>query len=72
MRLSTKLLITAAALVAGGAGIYAFAYHLYPPPAAREAAAPATPAAPAGPSVAELYDACVRGAWGRGLLKYPS
>lgn len=67
MRLSTKLLITAAAFVAGAAGIYAFAYHLYPPPTAsdRQAATPAlAPAsAPAGPSVAQLYDDCVRGAW---------
>jgi len=72
MRLSTKLLITAAALVAGGAGLYAVAFHFYPPPAVRDrqatapmpAAAPPTPSAsPAGPSVAQLYDACVRGAW---------
>lgn len=65
MRLSTKLLITAAAFVAGGTGIYAFAYHLYPPPTVRDrqAATPAPAAAPAGPSVAQLYDDCVRGAW---------
>jgi len=68
MRLSTKVLITAAALVAGGAGIYAFAFYLFPPPAVRDrqaaaAAPPASSASPAGPSVAELYDACVRGAW---------
>ena len=68
MRLSTKLLITAAALAAGGASIYAFAYHLYPPPTVRDrqAAKPvpaSSPSAAAGPSVAQLYDACVRGAW---------
>jgi tetratricopeptide (TPR) repeat protein len=68
MRISTKLLITAAALVAGGVGVYAFAYHFFPPPTARDrqaaAPAPATaPAAPSGPSVEQLYDACVRGAW---------
>ncbi len=67
MRLSTKLLITAAAFVAGGAGIYAFAYHLYPPPSVRDrqaaTPAPAPAAASAGPSVAQLYDDCVRGAW---------
>ncbi len=69
MRFSTKLLLTAAAFVAGGAGIYAFAYHLNPPPAVRQAASPApvapnpAPAAPSGPSVDQLFDECVRGAW---------
>lgn len=67
MRVSTKLLITAAIFVAGGVGIYAFAYRLFPPPTAldRQAATPAptAPAAPDGPSVTQLYDECVRGAW---------
>ncbi len=69
MRLSTKLLLTAAAFVAGGAGIYVFAYYINPPPTVRPgaapapAASPAAPAAPAGPSVAQLFDDCVRGAW---------
>ena len=69
MRLSTKLLLTAAAFVVGGAGIYAFAYHLYPPPTVRQAATPARPAppaaltTPAGPAVSQLFDDCVRGAW---------
>jgi tetratricopeptide (TPR) repeat protein len=69
MRLSTKLLLTAAAFIAGGAGIYAFAYHLFPPPSARDrqAAAPAPAPASAAPlsdqAVAQLYDECVRGAW---------
>ncbi len=69
MRLSTKLLLTAAAFVVGGAGIYAFAYYLYPPPTMRPAATPARPAsppavaAPSGPTVAQLFDDCVRGAW---------
>ncbi|MDP3239686.1 MAG: hypothetical protein Q8M69_04595, partial [Reyranella sp.] len=71
MRLSTKLLLTAAAFIAGGAGIYAFAYHLYPPPSIRDrqaaAPAPAQPPPPATPlsdqAVAQLYDECVRGAW---------
>lgn len=68
MRVSTKLLLTAAAFGAGGAGIYAFAYHLYPPPTARErqvatAAPTPPPATPSGPSVSQLYDECVRGAW---------
>lgn len=70
MRLSTKLLLTAAAFIAGGAGIYAFAYHLFPPPSARDrqAAIPAPPppasAAPlSDQAVAQLYDECVRGAW---------
>lgn len=69
MRLSTKLLLTAAAFVVGGAGIYAFAYHLNPPPTIRQATtpapttSPAAPAAPAGPPVAQLFDDCVRGAW---------
>ena len=68
MRLSTKLLITVAAFLAGGAGIYAFAFHFFPPPAVRDRQASATErqataAAPAGPSVAQLYDECVQGAW---------
>lgn len=65
MHLSTKLLLTAAAFVVGGAGIYAFAYHLNPPPVVRQPAtpAPAAPAASAGPSVAQLFEECVRGAW---------
>ncbi len=69
MRLSTKLLLTAAALVAGGAGIYAFAYHLYPPPSARDrqaavpAQAPPPPAPLSDQAVAQLFGECVRGAW---------
>lgn len=69
MRLSTKLLLTAGAFIAGGAGIYAFAYHLFPPPSARDrqaatpAPAPPPPAPLSDQSVAQLYDECVRGAW---------
>jgi tetratricopeptide (TPR) repeat protein len=69
MRLSTKLLLTAVAFIAGGAGIYAFAYHLFPPPSARDrqaatpAPAPPSPAPLTDQAVAQLYDACVRGAW---------
>ncbi len=69
MRLTTKLLLTAAAFIAGAAGIYAFAYHLYPPPSARDrqAALPEPPPASAAPvsdeTVAQLYGECVRGAW---------
>lgn len=67
MRISTKLLITTAILVAGGMGVYALAYRLFPPPTTRDqGAAPApaaAPAAPSGPSVSQLYDECVRGAW---------
>lgn len=70
MRFSTKLLLTAATFIAGSAGIYAFAYHLYPPPSARDrqaaAAAPAPPSAPAplaDQAVARLYDECVRSTW---------
>ena len=61
MRLSTKLLITAAAFMAGGAGIYGFAYYLFPPPTARDRQVAAS--VPPGPSVDKLYDECVRGAW---------
>lgn len=81
MRPTQKILAAAAVIVAGFAGIYALAYHLFPPPNARieqtattatptaattptrPAAAPATPGATDGPSVFELYEACVRGAW---------
>lgn len=69
MRLSTKLLMTAGAFIAGGAGIYAFAYHLFPPPSARDRQAATAPPAPSPPAplsdqaVAQLYDGCVRGAW---------
>ncbi|TAJ35213.1 MAG: tetratricopeptide repeat protein [Reyranella sp.] len=81
MRPARKILITVAIVVAGFAGIYALAYHMFPPPNARiekvaeaaKPAAPATataaaapaaaPAATAGPSVMDLYEACVRGAW---------
>ncbi len=69
MRLSTKLLLTAVAFIAGGAGIYAFAYHLFPPPSARDrqaatpAPVPPSPAPLTDQAVAQLYDACVRGAW---------
>lgn len=83
MRPTQKILVAAAVVVAGFAGIYALAYHMFPPPNARvgQAAKPAAPTspptnvatpatapaatstAPAGPSVLELYEACVRGAW---------
>lgn len=69
MRLSTKLLLTAVAFIAGGAGICAFAYHLFPPPSARDrqaatpAPVPPSPAPLTDQAVAQLYDACVRGAW---------
>lgn len=79
MRRTHKLMIVAGVVIAAIVGIYAYAFHTYPPPSVREkqaaaaasaakpaapAAVPAaTPAAPAGPSAGELYEACVRGAW---------
>ncbi len=78
MRPTQKILVVAAVVVAGFAGIYALAYFMFPPPHPRveQAAKPAASApaaatgpvaapaaAPAGSSVMELYEACVRGAW---------
>jgi len=82
MRRTHKLMIVAGVVIAAIVGIYAYAFHTYPPPSVREkreaaaaaTARPATPVAtpttpaspagqPAGPSVAELYETCVGGAW---------
>jgi tetratricopeptide (TPR) repeat protein len=74
MRPSQKVLVGAAVVVAGFAGLYALAYYMFPPPGTRPgqtatppptiaAPPPASATAPSEPSAAELYDACVRGAW---------
>lgn len=82
MRPTQKILVAATIVVAGFAGIYALAYHMFPPPSARveqttgpavpvtivsptppPAASASAPSAPADPSVMELYEACVSGAW---------